>query len=155
VPDGDVFTRSVQPRWRHFAKALRDELPVDECQRRLEDALAKQLRVTGGLESASMRALMSEIGGTSDEQRVVLALQEIARRSAFERVIPLLIGRGRYATFDDAQAFVGMCLDGARLDVLARSLVRRPDGIGLRRPSRPRTSTAILLSESAPLGHQA
>lgn len=155
MPDGDVFTRSVRRGWQALAKALRDGLPADECARRVEKALAKQLRETNGLESADMRHLMGEVGGTLEERRVISALEELARRDAFERVVPLLVRHDRFPSFDAAQAFISRCLNAARLDVLARSLVRRPDAVGLRRPSHRRSSTTDLLNESAPLGDQA
>jgi len=154
VPDGDVFTRSVRRGWGGVAQALRDGLSADECARRLAKALAKQLRDSKGLQSSEMGQLISEVGGTTDEQRVVRALEEVSRRDAFERVVPLLVSRGRFPSFNAAQAFISSCLNAARLDVLARSLARRPDAVGLRSPSRPRASTADLLDESAPPGAQ-
>jgi hypothetical protein len=155
MPDGDVFTWSVRRGWQAVATALRDDLPVDECARRVENALAKHLRKSKGLDSADMQHLIGEAGGARDERRVVAALKELARRDAFERVVPLLIGDGRFPHYDAAQAFISSCLNAARLDVLARSLVRRPDAVGLRRPSRRRSSTTDLMNERAPLGNQA
>lgn len=155
MPDGDVFTRSVQPRWRRLAAALRDERPLEECAIVLEETLAGHLRATGGLGDVHLERLLRQVGDGLDEFSVQAALSQLARRNAFDRVVPLLVGHGRYSNFDAAQRFIHACLDTARLDVVARSLVRRPDAVGLRRPRQRRTPTGELLSENAPLGEHA
>lgn len=152
MPDGDVFTRAVRAPWRVLACALRDGLPVDECVRRLEDSLAKHLRATQGLHCADLQRLLGEVACVADERRIIHALEEVARHRAFERVVPLLIGKGRFPTYDAAATFIRTCFDRARLDVLARSLARRPDATGLRRPAQRRRTTVELLAESAPPG---
>jgi hypothetical protein len=153
MPDGDVFTRSVAARWRHLAGALRDGLPADECMWRLEAGLARELRVSGGLGHVDLRGALD--AGPADEASVVLGLKKLARRAVFERIMPILVSQGKYPTYEKAQNFVSYCLDQARLDVLARSVLRHPDGSGVRRPPRPRASTAELLGETAPLGVKA
>jgi hypothetical protein len=153
MPDGDVFTRSVAPRWRSLVSALRDDLPADECAWRLEDGLAKELRKARGFAHTDLRNLVD--AGDADEARVVAGLNQLVRHAAFDRVMPLLVAQGKFPTYDHAQRFMAFCLDTARLDVLARSLVRHPDAKGLRRPPRPHASTSELLSEPASLGARA
>ena len=151
MPDGDVFSRRVTSSWRSLARALGESAPVSDCAIELEGALAKHLRKTHGLKDRQLSELVSRAGGTDPEQ-VVQALGELARRQAFERVVPLLVGPDRFPTFDKARTFINECLSSARLDVIARSLLRRPDANRLARPPRPKSDLASLMGESAPPG---
>ena len=153
MPDGDVFTRSVTPRWRNLASALRDGQAVEECARRIEHSLAAELRKSGGFARPGLEDLVN--AGTAHEAEVAVRLGELVRNEVFERVMPLLVAKGKFASWEQAQQFMTMCADTARLDVLARSLMRHPDGKGVRRPSRQRSSTLELLNEPASLGRRA
>lgn len=154
MPDGDVFTRRVAGAWRSLARALSEMAPAGDCALELEGALAKHLRRTHGLQDRQLGELVSRAGGT-DADQVVQALRELARRQAFERVVPLLVGPDRFPTFDQARAFINECLTSARLDVIARSLLRRPDANRLARPPRPKSDLATLMNEPAPPGRLA
>lgn len=151
MPDGEVFTRRVTSPWRSLARALGDQAPASDCALELEGAITKHLRKTRGLEDRQLSDLLGAAGGTDPEQ-VVQALGELARRQAFERVVPLLVGPDRFPTFDKARAFINECLSSARLDVIARSLLRRPDGSRVARPPRPKSDLSALLGEAAPPG---
>ncbi len=155
MSDGDAFTRRAARGWRPLAEAIRDARPVADCALSVEDCLARDLRETGGLYSVDLVDLLQGNSGQPSEDQIVQALRGLARRKCFDRVVPLLVGSGsesRWARRDQAVAFVEMCLDTARLDVLARALFRRPDGDRLGRPPRTRRSTLDLLNEDAPLG---
>lgn len=153
MPDGDVFTRSVARRWMNLASALRDGLPAEECALRIEYSLAKELRESGGLARPDLEDLLN--ADSIDEAQVADRLGELVRRDVFERIMPLLVAQEKYASWEKAQQFMTFCVDTARMDLLARSLARHPDGKGVRRPSRPRSPTSVLLSEPAPMGGQA
>lgn len=150
MPDGDVFTRSVTRRWRSAASAIGGGLPADECALQIEDCLAKDLRQSGGFARPGLEDLL--IGGTANEAEVASRLRELVRNEVFERILPLLIAKGTFTGRDQAQHFMTTCVEGARMDLLARSLVSHPNGKGVCRPSRRRSSTSDLLSEPAPLG---
>jgi hypothetical protein len=153
--DGDVFNRRVKRVWKRLAEALGDGLDPTECAYRLEKAMAQHLRQGRGIEVLGVGEHgLSDPGGLGRE-RVVEAMCVLFRRDVVARIAPLLIGRGRFKTFDDAQDFVHQVERVARLDTLAGALLRRPDGMGLRRPPRPRAPTSTLLNESAPLGDRA
>jgi hypothetical protein len=153
--DGDVFNRRVKRVWKRLAEALGDGLDPTECAYRLENAMAQHLRKRRGIEVLDVgEHALSDPGGLGRD-RVVEAMRDLFRREVVDRVAPVLIGRGRFDTFDDAQEFVHQVLAVARLDTLAGALLRRPDGIGLRRPPRPRAAAFTLLNESAPLGDRA
>lgn len=154
MADGDVFTRTVTARWRSVVEALRDGLPADDCARRLDKALAKELRKTGGLTSPQMHSLLPT--GSTSEADLVAALRRLTRQQCFDRVVPRLVGDGtRFRNYDQAQRFVAYCLDKAHLNALARSLARNPEARRLQTPRRARTSASNILDEGAPLGPNA
>lgn len=153
MPDGDVFTRGVARRWRNLAAALRDGLPAEECALRIEHSLAVELRKAGGFARPGLEDLLN--ADAVDETQIAVRLGELVRREVFERVMPLLVAQEKFANYGQAQRFMTMCVETARMDMLARSLVSHPDGKGLRRPGRKRSSTADLLSESASMGGRA
>jgi hypothetical protein len=129
---------------------------VEDCALLVEAALAKDLRKHGGLAAPQMQDLL--LGGDSNvtEARVTAALRRLTTRQCIDRVVPRLIGPDeRFASAKQAQSFVELCLSHARLDVLARSLVRGPDGASLRRPPVAKQATVDLLNEVAPLGPNA
>lgn len=155
MADGDVFTRRVPWRWRSLAEALRDGLPASDCGVRLERALAKELRESGGLQSHRMRDLLGDRTWHTEDD-VVRALQRLSLQQCFDRVVPMLVGRA--SQFRDAQQardFVALCFEGAQMRALARSLDRHPDGHRLRAPSRRRDKVLDILEQSAPLGRNA
>lgn len=153
MPDGDVFTRRVTRRWRSAASAIGAGLPAEECALQIADCLAKDLRKSGGFARPGLADLL--IGGTANEAEVAARLRDLVRNEVFERVLPLLVAKGTFASSDQAQHFMRTCVENARMDLLARSLVRHPNGKGLRRPGRRRSSTSDLLNETAPLGGRA
>ncbi|MEN8674148.1 hypothetical protein [Nocardioides sp.] len=153
MPDGDVFTRSVTRGWRGVASALGDGLPADECALRIERSLATDLRKAGGFARPGLEDLLN--AGTVNEAHVADRLKELVRTEVFERVMPLLVAKGTFATWEQAQQFATLCVETARMDMLARSLVTHPDGKGLRRPARKKSSNLDLLSEPASLGGRA
>ena len=153
MPDGDVFTRSVTRRWKRAASAIGGGLPADECALQIADCLAKDLRKSGGFARPGLEDLL--IGGTANEAEVAARLRDLVRNELFERVLPLLVAKGAFASRDQAQHFMTTCVESARMDLLARSLVSHPNGKGLRRPSRRRSSTSDLLNEPARLGGRA
>lgn len=153
MPDGDVFTRKVSRRWRNLASALRDGLPADECALRIERSLTVELRKSGGFARPGLKDLLA--ADPVDETQVAVRLGELVRREVFERVMPLLVAQEKFRSWQQAQEFTTLCVETARMDVLARSLVSHPDGKGIRRPSRKKSSTVELLSESATLGGHA
>jgi hypothetical protein len=153
--DGDVFSRRVKPVWRRLAQALGDGLDPTECAYRLESAMAQHLRHHRGIEVLGLGGHgLVDLGGQGLDH-LVGAMRDLTRREVVDRVAPILIGRGRFATFDDAQEFVQQMLRVARLDTLAGQLLRHPDARGLRRPPRSRKAVSILLNESAPMGDRA
>lgn len=153
MPDGDVFTRSVTRRWRRAASAIGGGLPADECGLQIADCLAKDLRKSGGFARPGLEDLL--IDGTANEAEVAARLRDLIRNEVFERVLPFLVAKGTFASKDQAEHFMTTCVENARMDLLARSLVTHPNGKGLRRPSRRRSSTSDLLNEVAPLGGRA
>ncbi len=153
MPDGDVFTRSVTRRWRRAASAIGGGLPADECALQIVDCLAKDLRKSGGFARRGLEDLL--IHGTADEAQVAARLRELVRDEVFERVLPLLVAKGTFASRNQAEEFMKTCVESARMDLLARSLVSHPNGKGLRRPSRRKSSTSDLLNEPAHLGSRA
>lgn len=155
MSDGDAFTRRAARGWRPLAEALRDGLGGKECAERLEGCISKDLRHNGGLLSSDMRDLLSSGPSTESEADVIRALGELARRKCFERITPLLVGSDRFPTYAKAQEFIQLCLGMARLDVIARSLLRRPGAEQLSRPRRVRQALSDLLDEAAPLGVRA
>lgn len=150
MPDGDVFTRRVGRRWRNLASALRDGLPAEECALRIEHSLAVELRKSGGFARPDLEDLLN--ADAVDEAQVAVRLGELVRREVFERVMPLLLAQEKFSSWEQAQRFMNLCVETARMDVVARSLLTHPDGKGLRRPGREKSSTVDLLSERASLG---
>lgn len=153
MPDGDVFTRRVARRWRNLASALRDGLPAEECALRIEHSLAVDLRRGGGFARPGLEDMLN--ADAVDEAQVAVRLGELVRREVFERVMPLLVAQEKFANWGQAQRFMTLCVETARMDMLARSLVNHPDGKGLRRPPRRKSSTDDLLGETASLGGRA
>jgi len=148
-----VFTRSVTRGWRSVASALGDGLPAEECARRIERSLAAALRKSGGFARAGLEDLLN--AGLANEIEVADRLGDLVRNEVFERVMPLLVAKGTFTNWEQAQQFTTLCVETARMDLLARSLLAHPDGKGLRRPGRKKSSTKDLLSEPASMGGRA
>lgn len=151
--DGDVFSRGVRPVWKRVAEALGGRSEPEWCARLIETALAKELRTAGG-----MRVLgLPQHGDVVDvsQSEVADALHHRWQEQVAERVAPILVGRGIFESYEDVQAFLDRVDESARFDSLAGSLLKRPDGSGLRRPPLRRARTLELVHEPAPLGSRA
>lgn len=152
--DGDVFTRRVRRVWKRLADALATRSDPTVCASLLESALAADLREGGGLRALGLSP--EGIAGSDGAIDIVTgALKRTWRVQVVERVAPILIGHGVFESYDDVWNFVGRVDEGARFDSLAGAVLRRPDGAGIRKPPRRRTSVSTLLGEAAPLGDRA
>lgn len=157
--DQDVWTRSAAPGWGRSARAVRDLAPVDQLCRVLEDDLYCHLRRTRGLEDVLLRQACDHVrrldADAADSSHAVLAraLRRLVWERCLGRNVPRMVGEGQACS--DVAAALAYCkraLDGLNLEQVASSLLRRPNGEGLRRPGRPRARTIDLLDEDAPLG---
>lgn len=154
--DGDIFSRRVRRVWKRVAEAFAGTLDPAQCAQLVEAAMARDLRQHGG-----MTALGTDTGGAlaappPERAPIVRAMERKFRAEVVDRIAPLLVGRGRFATYDDVQVFVDKINRIARFDSLAGQLIDRPDGTNVRKPPhRGRPSPASLLNESAPLGERA
>lgn len=144
--DGDIFTRKARGAWKAVAAAFRDG-SVELCAEQVERAIARDLRERGGVQALGL----SE-AGPPPADHIVLAMEQSFRREVVDRVGPILIGRGRFATYDDVHVFVDQVNRIARFDSLAGQVQNRPDGSHIRKPPRRRVASAVLLNEGAPLG---
>lgn len=151
--DLDVSCRRAAPGWGAVARSLLDAVDPEICGRQIGKAMAKHLRQSGGLESRELADLLPEYGGDAAAHReaVESALERLVRRLVADRVLPGLVGSA-YATVADAERHLARCMDAAQLPQLAQSLLRHPDGVGVRQAGRPREALKHLLVEPAPLG---
>ncbi|HVW79361.1 MAG TPA: hypothetical protein VHB69_00270 [Mycobacteriales bacterium] len=156
MSDGDVFCRVAARGWRGVAAAFRDGVDPDIAAIRLSKALANELRVIRGLDSAELRHYLRVVDSSEPptESDLAESFVSIVRTRVSDRVLPLLVG-SRFQSFDEAEAYLGRCLAKAQLPAFARNLLRHPNGVGLRQPSRRRHTTADLLGVAAPLGANA
>jgi ADP-ribose pyrophosphatase YjhB (NUDIX family) len=156
MSDGDIFCRRAARGWRPVAKAFRDPVSSAFCGERITECVTRELREIGGLDSPELRRELQRlrVGSFPTKKDVVRALELLVRQRVADRVLPLAVG-GRFASYREAQRFLHRSLESARLDEVADRLMRHPDAVGLRRPSRRRLSLDALLDAVAPLGSHA
>lgn len=153
MPDDDRIPKTITAPWKKVLRCLRNRRPADETTDAVATALAATVRGAHGVPGLSDIALhmrevaadgavtASHVPGSAVARRHVptdiAELAELAYHYGLDRIGPLLAAEGIYGT-RELQHLFSKILASDQISKLAKRLVARPTGEGLRAPDRQR-----------------